>query len=175
MRTFVIVLLLAIGTLSQQVPKAFTLVQNDKLTAALRAANQQECTVGEFAAASKEIEDHGFLTYAIDARRIQKENAAQYSDNVEVFSAIEEAIQKPGEVVTKTKKPDLWIKEGKIRNIQATVHAILNGDGTLDYYRLEYHLNMEDRQTFPAETYIGAMKFQACFNTREWVQKYFQA
>lgn len=173
MRTCILLILLSAGILAQTAPSRAMLVYNLKVRTQLLQDTTKECSKTGFEGAIKEIEDHGFLVYAIDARKILKEDADKYSDLPSVKDALTEAVANKDKVALKTGNDDEWVS-GHIKNRQIRVYAILNQDDTLDYYRIEFHLNMQDRQTQTKENYIGAMKYLACSYIKEWVQEYFK-
>ncbi len=150
------------------------LVYNLNLRSQLLKDTAKECTKTGFEGAIKEIEEHGFLVYALDARKILKDDAVKYSDLPTVQEALKDAVASKEKVVVKTGNDDEWVS-GHIKNKQIRVYAILNQDDTLDYYRIEFHLNMQDRQIQTQENYIGAMKYLACSYIKEWVQEFFKA
>ena len=167
--------LLIASTLSQQAISP-NMVSNAALTKYLNEkVLPGECVSKGFEKALDDISFQDLISYVIIEHRIPKDEYKGYAEDAVSEKALEAAFKTPNVVQTATvDDPNAWTDSSSTKNKQIYVYAVSN-DKTIDYYRIEYHLNLQRKLVDTKEAYIGATIFNACTGQKEWIQKYQKA
>ena len=167
-----VVFLTASGVVRSQQKVSPNMVQNTELTKYLNDKPlKTECSSKGFEKALNDIQVQDLTTYIITEHRIAKEDYDTYSDDPVVKQALKAAFATPNVVQFASADPNVWVDNKTTKNVQAFVYAISN-DVSIDYYRLEFHLNTLNALVDSKENYIGAAIYFACATQKEWIQEY---
>lgn len=170
---FLVIALLS-GVAISQLAFGPNLINNKQLNEALvKNILPKECQNVSKLIASREVENQCLISHKFNTARISVYRAGTHSTNKFVTKALNDAVATPGTVAISEPAESEWNTSSSIKSIGEVVYAVAN-DKTVDYYHLEFHLNIQGQLQDAQDNYVKALTSYKCNSIKDWIKHYFQ-